>query len=213
MKTRRIGYARVSSKDQTLERQIKMLSDVNVDNIYLDKISGLSSNKDRPKLQELLADVVIGDTIVVTELDRLGRNKKSIIKMFELIKAKGVFIEIINMPFLNTNTNNEIMTEILQPAVLNVLSYFAEKELELKKERQASAYACLPLDKNGRKISIKKNKIIGRPNKQENLTKDQIKFIKLWIKKEITTKDCIKLTGLGKTTLFNIKKHKIIDKK
>ena len=122
MKKRRLGYARVSTKDQTLERQIKVLVEAGVskDNIYLDKISGRIV--DRPKWKELLADLVVGDTLVVTELDRLGRTKKDILKTFELLATKGVYIEILNMEFLNTNNENEIMREVLQPVVLRVLS-------------------------------------------------------------------------------------------
>lgn len=207
MKKRRLGYARVSTKDQTLERQIKVLVEAGVskDNIYLDKISGRTV--DRPKWKELLADLVVGDTLVVTELDRLGRTKKDILKTFELLAAKGVYIEILNMEFLNTNNDNEIMREVLQPVVLRVLSYFAEKELEIKKERQIGAYKALPVDEKGRKISIKKNKVIGRPNKQENLTKEQKRYIEAWITGSIKTKDCIKATGIGKTTLYSIKKN------
>lgn len=206
MKKRRLGYARVSTKDQTLERQIKLLNESNVsnENIYLEKVSGKTLN--RSKWKELLADLIMGDTLVVTELDRLGRTKKDIIATFELLKAKGVYVEILNMPFLNTNTENEIMREVLQPSVLNVLSYFAEKELETKKERQAGAYAVLPVDEKGRKLSIKKNKVIGRPNKQENLSQEQKRYIEAWIAGSIKTKDCIKATGIGKSTLFNIKK-------
>lgn len=207
MKGRRLGYARVSTKDQTLERQIKILAEAGVskDNIYLDKISGRTI--DRPKWKELLADLIVGDTLVVTELDRLGHTKKDILKTFELLAAKGVYIEILNMEFLNTNNDNEIMKEVLQPVVLRVLSYFAEKELEIKKERQTGAYKALPVDEKGRKISIKKNKVIGRPNKQENLTKEQKRYIEAWIIGSIKTKDCIKATGIGKTTLYSIKKN------
>lgn len=111
------------------------------------------------------------------------------------------------MPFLNTNNENEMMRELLQPLVLSVLSYFAEKELETKKERQAGAYEALPVDEKGRKISIKKNKVVGRPSKQEGLTQQQKRYIEAWIAGNIKTKDCIKATGIGKTTLFYIKKN------
>lgn len=207
MKSRRIGYARVSTKDQTLERQIKILVEAGVsrENIYLEKISGRTSNK--PKWKELLADLIIGDTLVVTELDRLGRSKRDILETFRLLEAKGVYVEIVNMPLLNTNNQNEFVRELLQPTALNLLAYFAEKEVELKKERQTGAYEALPVDEKGRKVSLKKNKVIGRPNKQENLSQEQKRYIEAWIVGNIKTKDCIKATGIGKTTLFSIKKN------
>ena len=206
MKARRLGYARVSTKEQVVDRQVNLLKEAGVskDNIYIDKITGRTLN--REKWKELLADLIVGDTLIVTELDRLGRNKRDILNTFEPLKAKGVYIEILNMPLLNTNNENEFVKELLQPTALNLLAYFAEKEIELKKERQAGAYKALPLDEKGRKISIKKNKVIGRPNKQENLTKEQKRYIEAWINGSIKTSDCIKATGIGKTTLFSIKK-------
>ena len=170
MKSRRLGYARVSTKEQVLDRQLKLLREAGIseDNIYIDKITGRTL--ERPKWKELLADLIMGDTLIVTELDRLGRSKKDILNTFRLLEAKGVYIEILNMPLLNTNNENEFVKELLQPTALNLLAYFAEKEVEVKKERQTGAYEALPTDKKGRKISVKKNKVVGRPNKQENLT-------------------------------------------
>lgn len=206
MKSRKLGYARVSTKDQILDRQLKLLREAGVseENIYIDKITGRTL--ERPKWKELLADLIVGDILIVTELDRLGRNKKDILNTFKLLEAKGVYIEILNMPLLNTNNENEFVREILQPTALNLLAYFAEKEVEVKKERQAGAYEALPVDEKGRKISVKKNKVIGRPNKQENLTPEQKRYIDAWIAGNIKTKDCIKTTGIGKTTLYSIKK-------
>lgn len=206
MKSRKLGYARVSTKDQILDRQLKLLREAGVseENIYIDKITGRTL--ERPKWKELLADLIVGDILIVTELDRLGRNKKDILNTFKLLEAKGVYIEILNMPLLNTNNENEFVREILQPTALNLLAYFAEKEVEVKKERQAGAYEALPVDEKGRKISVKKNKVIGRPNKQENLTPEQKRYIDAWIAGNIKTKDCIKATGIGKTTLYSIKK-------
>lgn len=208
MKSRRIGYARVSTKDQTLERQIKLLIEAGVskDNIYLEKITGRTLN--RAKWKELLADLIIGDTLVVTELDRLGRSKKDILDTFRLLEAKGVYIEILNMPLLNTNNENEFVKELLQPTALNLLAYFAQKEIELKKERQIGAYEALPVDEKGRKVSIKKNKVVGRPNKQENLSQEQKRYIDAWLSGNLKTSDCIKSTGIGKTTLYAIKKSR-----
>lgn len=207
LKARRIGYARVSSKEQILDRQIKILYEAGIskDNIFIDKITG--TTLDRPQWKELLANLIVGDTLVVSELDRLGRNKRDILNTFQLMEAKGVYIEILNMPLLNTNNENEFVKELLQPTALNLLAYFAEKEVKQKKERQAGAYAALPTDEKGRKLSVKKNKVVGRPNKQENLTSEQKRYINAWIAGNIKTKDCIEATGIGKTTLFKIKKN------
>ena len=76
------------------------------------------------------------------------------------------------------------------------------------KERQREAYNTLPKDEKGRLVSRKKNKVIGRPNKQENLTKEQERFIEAWISDSIKLSDCIKATGLSQATLYRIKVNK-----
>lgn len=68
----KIGYARVSSKEQNLDRQLEALPDVS--KVFSDKASGQST--ERPQLQAMLTYLREGDIVVVTELDRLGRNNK-----------------------------------------------------------------------------------------------------------------------------------------
>ena len=72
----KIGYARVSSREQNLERQFEMLKKAEVEKIFSDKLSGKDNN--RPKIQELLNYIREDDIIVVSELDRLGRNNKEV---------------------------------------------------------------------------------------------------------------------------------------
>ena len=66
----KIGYARVSSKEQHLDRQLAALKDV--DKLFTDKLSGANTN--RPELQKMLAYIREGDIVLVTELDRLNPN-------------------------------------------------------------------------------------------------------------------------------------------
>ena len=81
------------------------------------------------------------------------------------------------------------------------------------RERQAEAYEQLETDEKGRKLSNKKRdkhgnkKICGRPNAFENLTKKQKDVINRWILKAIKTDECVALTGIGRSTLFRIKKQ------
>ena len=70
----KIGYARVSSKEQHLDRQLVALK--GVDKLFTDKLSGANTN--RPELQKLLAYIREGDIVMVTELDRLGRNNQDL---------------------------------------------------------------------------------------------------------------------------------------
>ena len=154
-----------------------------------------------------MAKVIVNDIIVIKELDRLGRNNNEIKDTFELLKNKRVFLEFIEQPILNTANKSKLEMELLHPIILHLLGYFAEKERVKIRQRQREAYNVLETDKKGRKISRKKGKVVGRPNKIENLTTEQKRYIKAWIDKSIKLRDCIKLTGLSSATLYRIKQN------
>ena len=204
----RYGYIRVSSKTQDEERQIQALFSYGVskENIFIDKASG-KNFIDRENWEKLMAKVIVNDIIVIKELDRLGRNNNEIKDTFELLKNKRVFLEFIEQPILNTANKSELEMELLHPIILHLLGYFAEKERVKIRQRQREAYNVLETDKKGRKISRKKGKVVGRPNKIENLTTEQKRYIKAWIDKSIKLRDCIKLTGLSSATLYRIKQN------
>ena len=176
------------------------------ENISIDKASG-KNFIDRKNWEKLMAKVIVNDIIVIKELDRLGRNNNEIKDTFELLKNKRVFLEFIEQPILNTANKSELEMELLHPIILHLLGYFAEKERVKIRQRQREAYNVLETDKKGRKISRKKGKVVGRPNKIENLTTEQKRYIKAWIDKSIKLRDCIKLTGLSSATLYRIKQN------
>jgi len=203
----RYGYIRVSTRRQDETRQISALLEngISRENIFIDKSSG-KSFIGREEWNRMMVTIEIGDIIVVKELDRLGRNNQEIKDTFEKIKRKGAYLEFLEQPLLNTSNKSQIEIELLQPVILHLLGYFAEKERESLKQRQKEGYANLPVDEKGRKISRKKNKVIGRPNKIENLTKEQKRYIKAWLDKNIIAKECMVSTGLSKSSLYRIKK-------
>ena len=201
------GYIRVSTRHQDETRQSVALIEAGVskDNIFIDKSTG-TTFIGREAWEKLLAKVVIGDIIIIKELDRLGRNNEEIKKNFELLNKKGVYLEFLEQPLLNTYGMSKLERELLQPIVLHLLGYFAEKENEKRKTRQAEAYASLPRDEKGRMISRKKNKPVGRPNALDNLTAEQRRAIELFTNSQISLEECIKLSNLKRTTIFKIKK-------
>lgn len=207
IKNRKLGYARVSTNEQSEARQIDILKQSGVDekDIYIEKASG-KNFIGRTEWTKLLADCVVGDTIVITELDRLGRNKVEIKETFELIQKKGVNLEILNMPLLNTGISNPLVADLIRPIVLELLGYIAEEERKTILKRQREGYNSLKKDSKGRYISKKTGKPIGRKNAFENMTKEQEKYIKLWIEKRITTEECMKITNFSRSTIFRIKK-------
>ena len=200
------GYLRVSTNTQDETRQREALKKYGVleENIYLDKASG-KNFIDRTEWQKLLVKVIIGDVIVIKELDRLGRNNAEIKETFILLKNKGVYLEFLDQPLLNTTNKSQIEIELVQPIILHLLGYFAEKEREKIKIRQKEAYDSLEKDSKGRKISRKKNKVVGRPNKIEKILQDNSEIIKLWIEKKITTKKTLEILNISRSSLFRIK--------
>ena len=99
MKYRTFGYARVSSQEQNLDRQLEQLRQyVEPEYILTDKMSG--KNLERPSYQALKGALGLrtGDTLVITSLDRLSRNKEDIKQELKWFKDNGVRLKILDLP-------------------------------------------------------------------------------------------------------------------
>jgi DNA invertase Pin-like site-specific DNA recombinase len=96
----RLGYVRVSSFDQNLERQ---LEHVPVDRLFTDKASSKASSKDtrRPELERLLTFVRDGDTVVVHSMDRLARNLDDLRRLVQTLTRRGICIEFVKLDFIH----------------------------------------------------------------------------------------------------------------
>lgn len=137
------GYARVSAKDQNLNRQFDALRAFPVEkaNIYADKASG--KDFQRPKYKKLIRTMQPGDVMVVKSIDRLGRNYDEIIEEWRKItKQMGCAIVVLDMPLLDTRETKENVTGVfISDIVLQLLSYVAQIERENIKQRQAEGIA------------------------------------------------------------------------
>lgn len=156
------GYARVSSRDQNLSRQIDALSAFSIPKarIYADKASGASF--DRPRYQALLHRLHQGDVVVVTSVDRLGRNYEEILDQWRYLTHQcGVDIVVLDMPLLDTRSSSEhvkgVTGTFISDIVLQLLSYVAQVERENIKQRQAEGIAAVKA----------RGKQFGRPVKQK----------------------------------------------
>lgn len=127
----RIGYARVSSKEQNLERQLRALQDVS-------KLFSESTN--RPQLQAMLDYIREGDIVVVMELDRLGRNNKDLTNIMNQIQQKGATLEVLNLPSMN-GIEDENLRRLINNLVIEIYKYQAEADRRRIKERQAQGIA------------------------------------------------------------------------
>lgn len=137
------GYARVSTRDQNLDRQLAAFEEFGVQPgcVFSDQASG--KNFDRPEYKRLFSQLREGDVVVVKSIDRLGRNYDEILEQWRLLtKDRGVAIVVIDMPLLDTRNSHEGITSVfLADIVLQLLSYVAQVERENIKQRQAEGIA------------------------------------------------------------------------
>jgi DNA invertase Pin-like site-specific DNA recombinase len=205
------GYARVSSKEQNEERQLKAIKDycINNDlilearNILIDKQSGKDFK--RPSYQTLKEQLLRkGDILVVKELDRLGRNKQQIKEELEDLKNKGVIIRILNIPttLIEIPEGNQWVMDMVNNILIEVLGAIAEEERATTRQRQ----------KEGIEIAKAKGKHLGRPRiNYSTISKNQRELIKenysKWKAKEITAVKFMAILDFKTNTFYKIMKE------
>ena len=131
-----IGYARVSSTDQNLERQIDNLKIFGVEKIFTEKQSG-KSVENRPVFQEALNFVRMGDRFVVESIDRLGRNYDEVINTVNYLKDKEVQLMITSLPMMNEVIGNPLLDKFMKDLIIQILAMVSEQERNESKRRQA----------------------------------------------------------------------------
>lgn len=132
------GYIRVSSREQNIDRQWDALlrHGIKNKNIFVDKQSGKSFN--RPQYKRLMTKLKAGDCLVITSIDRLGRNYTEIQEQWRIIAQEHqTDIVVLDMPLLNTRNGHDDLTgKFLSDMVLQILSYVAETERTNIRKRQ-----------------------------------------------------------------------------
>lgn len=133
------AYARVSAKDQNLERQLSAFYDFGVEKsrIFSDKKSG--KDFERREYQRLVKKLRAGDLLVIQSIDRLGRNYDAIIAEWSrLTNDIGADILVLDMPLLDTRAKTDaLVSKFISDIVLQILSFVAENERTNIKARQA----------------------------------------------------------------------------
>ena len=201
MKNLVFGYVRVSSTDQNEERQLEDLRNAGVDerNIYIDKKSG--KDFERENYQAMLGRLREGDLVVVSSLDRLGRNYAEIQEQWSYItQTIKADIKILDMPLLDTSTATENLDRrFIADLVLQILCYTAEKERENIRKRQRQGIDVMPIV-DGKRVSLKTGRPTGRPRavKPDNWNEIYAR----WAKKEITAVKAMELLNLKPNTFY-----------
>lgn len=130
------GYARVSTREQNVERQLLALREFGLTErqIVVDRQSG--KDFDRPGYCRLLRRLKQGDTLVIKSIDRLGRNYGEILEQWRSItREKGAEIVVLDMPLLDTRKSRDLAGTLIADIVLQLLSYVARTERELIRQR------------------------------------------------------------------------------
>lgn len=190
------NYIRVSSKEQNEARQIEAMEKWNKDNNItnaielIDKASGI--NTDRAQLQLMLKVVGEGDLVVIKSIDRLSRNYKEVMELWNTITNKGADIVVIDMPLLDTRQHKDLLGDFISNLILQVLSYVAQQETDFRKQRQAEGIA----------IAKKQGKHLGRPQAEYPSNWEQ--EYQTWKAGGQTAKVTMEQLGLKRTTFYKL---------
>ncbi|SFC26916.1 recombinase family protein [Butyrivibrio sp. YAB3001] len=192
MSSRTIGYARVSSRDQNENRQIDLLLKIGVkpDDIFIDKESGKDFN--RPKYNEMIANIHENDTLYISSIDRLGRNYEEIIVQWKKItKDMHADIVVLDMPLLDTRESKDFIGIFISDLILQIQSFVAENERNNIRTRQREG------------IIAAKNRGVkfGRP--KTKLPRDFSEVCLLLKNNECSIREGAKKCKMKKSTFYN----------
>ena len=177
----KIGYARVSTQEQNLDRQIDSLKEAGCERIYSEKVSAVQ--KERPELSKIFDFIRKGDVIIVCELTRLGRSVKELIEIVEKIHSIGANLVSLQEPWMDT-------TSVQGNLIFNIFSAFAQFERDLTRQRVL----------DGLEAARARGRKGGRPTVPEDKAALAIRMHN----NSCPISDIIKATGISKTTIYRI---------
>lgn len=197
--SKQFGYMRVSTKGQNEDRQFNDLLAFGIHerDIHLDKQTGTNFNR---KSYLMLRDQLLrkGDLLVITSIDRFGRNYAEILEEWRHItKVVGADILVLDMPILDTRNKsvNDLTSSLVNDIVIQLLSYAADIQVRNSKAAQ----------RKGIDNALEKGVRFGRPPKE--YPKGWAESFSQWKAGEITAKNAYTQLGLSKTTFYVLVKR------
>lgn len=175
----KIGYARVSTQDQSLDRQLDQLKAVSCDKVFKEKITG--TKKERPEFERMIDQLRPGDTVIVTELTRLSRSMKDLIEISDMLQGKG-----IELKSLKENIDTRTATG---RAMFNMMAVIAQFERDLVSQRTHEGLAA----------ARARGRTGGRPKAKE---KNIDLAIKLYNDRVYTVDQICEMTKLSRSTIY-----------
>lgn len=188
----KIGYARVSTRDQNLDSQIDALKKAGCEKIYQEKKSGKS--RDRPELTKMLENLREGDTVVILKLTRLGRSLKDLIDIVNEISAKDAnFVSLVDG--INTDTAHGKLA-------FNIFGSFAEFTRELIVEGTMA----------GLEAAKKRGRKGGRPKGLSKQAQEKARLAESYYKDgELTVSEICRLLNISKATFYRYLNHRGVE--
>ena len=187
----KVGYVRVSTKEQNTARQEILMEQLGVEKVYLEKVSG--KNKNRPELKSMLEFVREGDTVVVESISRFARNTKDLLELIEILQEKKVeFISQKEAIDTTTPTGKFMLT---------IFGAVSELERSYILQRQREGIEAMPIDsKTGKKKSSKTGRLTGRPSMK--YPKNWAKIYNQYVEKELNVKQICKLYDIPRSSFY-----------
>lgn len=188
----KIGYARISTKDQKFESQEQALKKEGCEKIYRDVVSG--AKKERPGLNRLLSEIRPGDILVVYKLDRLGRSLSHLVQLIEDLGEKGVYINSLSDKVDTSSASGRL--------IMNVVGAIAEFERELIRERT----------KAGLSAARARGQKGGRPSGLSKEAQDKAILAEVHYRsRKRKVNDVIRDLGISKATFYKYLRYQGVD--
>ena len=185
----KIGYARVSTKDQNLNLQMDDLKKTGCEKIFKEKITG--ATKERPQLQKMIDQLREGDVVFIYKLDRLGRSLKDLITLVNEIKEKGAGLKSLNDPIDTTTPQGKL--------TFHLFAALSEFERDIIRERTFAGLAS----------ARARGRVGGRPKGLSSKAQHTaIIAEKLYQERELSVKEILDQLSISKMTFYNYLKHR-----
>lgn len=194
------GYARVSTKDQNLSRQIKELKNFGCDRIYEEKQSGKNFSE-RKVYKEMRSKMRFGDVLVVHDLSRFGRNKEEIRNEWKSLIDQDIDIVVLNMPILDTRKYKELegVGQLVSDLVLTLLSWMVDEERDRIRTAQREG---IEIAKREGKFRGGKKKYHAGATGKDKIIYDRVVQL---LKEEKSVMDIHREVGISRNTIYAIK--------
>lgn len=222
------GYCRISTRSQSIERQIRNIKDLYSNAIIVEEAFTGTKIEGRNKFNDLLSKVKLGDTIVFDSVSRMSRNAEEGFKLYEELYSKGIELIFIKEPHINTITYKQAMTTnvpmtnttvdfileginkyLLALAKEQIKLAFIQSEKEVKDLQQRTKEGIETARLNGKQIGqVKGTKLTTKKSIQ---AKEQIKKYSKDFNGSLKDIEVMKLIGISRNSFYKYKKELLED--